>query len=94
MLIDTDAGHVTWHRVEYDIAATQAAMLAAGLPPRLARGSASGDERRSADDSRAARAARDRAERPPTADSEWPGRGHAGRSDGPQVRHRGRGRSC
>jgi predicted phosphodiesterase len=35
--IDTDAGHATWHRVEYDVAATQAEMLTAGLPPRLAR---------------------------------------------------------
>jgi predicted phosphodiesterase len=37
LLIDTDAGHATWHRVGYDVAATQAAILAAGLPPRLAR---------------------------------------------------------
>jgi diadenosine tetraphosphatase ApaH/serine/threonine PP2A family protein phosphatase len=37
LVIDTGAGHATWHRVEYDIAATQAAMLAAGLPSRLAR---------------------------------------------------------
>jgi len=37
MLIDTDAAQATWHRVEYDIGATQAAMAAAGLPPRLAR---------------------------------------------------------
>jgi predicted phosphodiesterase len=37
MLIDVDAGVVTWHRVEYDVAATQAAILAAGLPPDLAR---------------------------------------------------------
>lgn len=37
MLIDTDAGQVTWHRVDYDIEATQAAMLEVGLPPRLAR---------------------------------------------------------
>jgi predicted phosphodiesterase len=37
MLIDTGAGHVVWHRVEYDIKATQAAMMTAGLPPRLAR---------------------------------------------------------
>jgi predicted phosphodiesterase len=37
MLIDVDAGLVTWHRVEYDVAATQAAILAAGLPPDLAR---------------------------------------------------------
>ena len=37
MLIDIDAGEATWHRVEYDVGATQAAMVAAGLPPRLAR---------------------------------------------------------
>jgi predicted phosphodiesterase len=37
MLIDMDAGEATWHRVEYDVGATQAAMAAAGLPPRLAR---------------------------------------------------------
>jgi predicted phosphodiesterase len=37
MLIDTDAAEATWHRVEYDIAATQAAIVAAGLPPHLAR---------------------------------------------------------
>jgi diadenosine tetraphosphatase ApaH/serine/threonine PP2A family protein phosphatase len=37
LVIDTDAGHATWHRVGYDVAATQAAILAAGLPPRLAR---------------------------------------------------------
>lgn len=37
LLIDTDAGHATWRRVGYDVAATQAAILAAGLPPRLAR---------------------------------------------------------
>jgi diadenosine tetraphosphatase ApaH/serine/threonine PP2A family protein phosphatase len=37
MLIDVDAGLVTWHRVEYDVAATQAAILEAGLPPDLAR---------------------------------------------------------
>jgi predicted phosphodiesterase len=42
LVIDTDAGHATWHRVEYDIAATQAAMLAVGLPPRLARRLSSG----------------------------------------------------
>jgi predicted phosphodiesterase len=42
LAIDTGAGQVTWHRVEYDIAATQAAMLAAGLPPRLARRLSSG----------------------------------------------------
>jgi predicted phosphodiesterase len=37
LLIDTDAARVSWHRVEYDIAATQAAILAAGLPAGLAR---------------------------------------------------------
>ncbi len=37
MLMDTDAGLVTWHRVEYNIEATQAAIRDAGLPPRLAR---------------------------------------------------------
>ena len=37
MLVDTAAGHATWQRVRYDIEATQAAMVAAGLPPRLAR---------------------------------------------------------
>ncbi len=37
MLIDTDAAAVTWQRAAYDIGATQAAMLGAGLPPRLAR---------------------------------------------------------
>lgn len=34
-LYDSDAGVVTFFRVEYDIAATQRAMEAAGLPPRL-----------------------------------------------------------
>jgi predicted phosphodiesterase len=37
MVLDTAAGHATWHRVQYDIEATQAAMRDAGLPPRLAR---------------------------------------------------------
>jgi diadenosine tetraphosphatase ApaH/serine/threonine PP2A family protein phosphatase len=37
MLIDTDAGLVTWHRVEYDVSATQEAIMAAGLPSNLAR---------------------------------------------------------
>ena len=37
MLIDMDAALVTWHRVEYDLGATQEAILAAGLPPDLAR---------------------------------------------------------
>ena len=35
LVIDTDAGEATWHRVPYDIAATQAAMRAVGLPERL-----------------------------------------------------------
>jgi diadenosine tetraphosphatase ApaH/serine/threonine PP2A family protein phosphatase len=34
-IVDTDRGEVTWHRAPYDIAATQAAMSAAGLPERL-----------------------------------------------------------
>ena len=42
MLIDTGVGVATWNRVEYDVAATQAAILAAGLPPRLARRLSSG----------------------------------------------------
>lgn len=37
MVLDTAAGLATWQRVAYDIGATQAAMLTAGLPPRLAR---------------------------------------------------------
>jgi predicted phosphodiesterase len=37
MLIDTGAAAVTWQRVAYDIETTQAAILAAGLPPWLAR---------------------------------------------------------
>jgi diadenosine tetraphosphatase ApaH/serine/threonine PP2A family protein phosphatase len=37
LVLDTAAGHATWQRVAYDIGATQAAMLATGLPPRLAR---------------------------------------------------------
>jgi predicted phosphodiesterase len=37
MIVDTDRGHVTWHRIEYDIAATQEAMAEAGLPHGLAR---------------------------------------------------------
>jgi diadenosine tetraphosphatase ApaH/serine/threonine PP2A family protein phosphatase len=36
LLLDTDAGLVTWHRVPYEIAPVQAAIRAAGLPPRLA----------------------------------------------------------
>jgi predicted phosphodiesterase len=35
MVMDTDAGSCTWHRVPYDIAAVQGAMTAAGLPRRL-----------------------------------------------------------
>lgn len=34
-LYDTDAATVTWHRVEYDIVATQEAMTKAGLPSWL-----------------------------------------------------------
>ena len=34
-LLDTAAATVTWHRTEYDIAATQRSMMLAGLPPRL-----------------------------------------------------------
>jgi predicted phosphodiesterase len=37
MILDTAAGQADWHRVRYDIGATQEAMLAVGLPPRLAR---------------------------------------------------------
>ncbi|MGA3058248.1 MAG: metallophosphoesterase family protein [Candidatus Limnocylindrales bacterium] len=37
LILDTAAGHATWRRVPYDIGATQAAMLVAGLPPGLAR---------------------------------------------------------
>lgn len=35
MVLDPEAGEVTWHRVPYDIAAVQAAMREAGLPPSL-----------------------------------------------------------
>ncbi len=35
MVLDTDASIVTWHRVPYDIPATQAAMRVLHLPPRL-----------------------------------------------------------
>ncbi len=35
LVLDTDRGEATWHRVPYDIPATQAAMRAAGLPERL-----------------------------------------------------------
>jgi predicted phosphodiesterase len=34
-ILDTEARRVTWHRVAYPIATTQAAMRAAALPPRL-----------------------------------------------------------
>jgi predicted phosphodiesterase len=37
LVVDTAAATATWHRVAYDIAATQDAMLAAGLPGPLAR---------------------------------------------------------
>jgi predicted phosphodiesterase len=37
MVLNTDAGTVEWRRVDYDIAAVQRLMRAAGLPPRLAR---------------------------------------------------------
>jgi predicted phosphodiesterase len=36
LVLDPDAATVTWHRVPYDIPAVQAAIRAAGLPPRLA----------------------------------------------------------
>ncbi len=36
MLVDTAAAHIVWHRVSYDLQATQQAILAAGLPPGLA----------------------------------------------------------
>jgi predicted phosphodiesterase len=42
MLIDTDAAAVRWQRVRYDIEATQSAIVAAGLPTRLARRLSSG----------------------------------------------------
>ena len=35
MVLDTDAGRCTWHRVPYDIGSVQAAMTEAGLPRRL-----------------------------------------------------------
>jgi predicted phosphodiesterase len=35
LVIDTTAGSATWHRVAYDIAATQQQMRSAGLPARL-----------------------------------------------------------
>jgi hypothetical protein len=36
MILDTDAGTASWHRVPYDVEAVGAAMRAAGLPRRLA----------------------------------------------------------
>lgn len=36
LVLDTGADTVTWHRVEYDVAAVQAGILAAGLPSTLA----------------------------------------------------------
>ena len=36
LILDPEAGIVTWHRVAYDIASVQAAMTRAGLPQRLA----------------------------------------------------------
>lgn len=35
LVLDTERGEATWHRVAYDIAATQARMREAGLPERL-----------------------------------------------------------
>ncbi len=37
MILDTAACSVTWRRAAYDVVATQVAMVAAGLPPRLVR---------------------------------------------------------
>lgn len=42
MVIDTGAATVTWRRAAYDIETTQAAILTAGLPARLARRLGSG----------------------------------------------------
>jgi diadenosine tetraphosphatase ApaH/serine/threonine PP2A family protein phosphatase len=36
LVLDLEAGRVTWHRVEYEVAPVQAAIRAAGLPGRLA----------------------------------------------------------
>lgn len=36
LVIDTDSGEAVWRRVEYEVEATQRAMLQAGLPPALA----------------------------------------------------------
>ena len=35
LILDTDAGSASWHRVAYDVAAVGSAMRAAGLPRRL-----------------------------------------------------------
>jgi diadenosine tetraphosphatase ApaH/serine/threonine PP2A family protein phosphatase len=35
LLLDTDGPTASWHRTEYDVAATQAAMRTVGLPARL-----------------------------------------------------------
>jgi predicted phosphodiesterase len=35
MILDPEAGEVSWHRVAYDVEAVQKAMRAAGLPPSL-----------------------------------------------------------
>ena len=35
-VLDTHTDRMRWHRVAYDIGVVQAAMRAAGLPPRLA----------------------------------------------------------
>jgi predicted phosphodiesterase len=37
MILDTGSALATWRRVAYNIGATQAAMITAGLPPRLVR---------------------------------------------------------
>ena len=42
LVLDTGTGRATWQRVAYDVAATQAEMLAAGLPTYLARRLSSG----------------------------------------------------
>ncbi|HWP29102.1 MAG TPA: metallophosphoesterase, partial [Chloroflexota bacterium] len=36
LVLDTDAGTLTWHRVPYPVRVTQERILRAGLPPRLA----------------------------------------------------------
>ncbi len=37
LILDTATNRMSWRRVAYDVAATQAEILAAGLPPRLSR---------------------------------------------------------